>query len=111
MNVADSIDFRVGYRYAIGHDALNTIIFKHVSHKRLRGYPWFDGGSWKAIMFVYSDKAVLLRELRELGAQAAETNLMMRSMPDKLSLVREEADRAVKQLQPPVEASRWHVND
>lgn len=103
--MADSIDFRVDDRYAIGHDALNTVIFKRVSDKQMRGYPWFGGASWKAVRFVYSDKAVLLRELRELGAQAAETNSTLRSMPDELSRARTGADGAVNHLRAPHEAS------
>jgi hypothetical protein len=85
--VKDVVDFRVDERLAIGHDAMNTIIFRKVSNDVTvkSHFPRFDGAVWKAARFIYRDKAVLLRDLRELGAaEAAETCIALRSMPDDL---------------------------
>ena len=91
----DVVDFRVDERFAVGHDSLNTIIFRKVSDDVTikSNHPRFDGAVWNAIRFIYIDKAVLLRDLRELGAaEAAETCSALRSMPDDLREARKAAD-------------------
>jgi hypothetical protein len=55
-------------------------------------FPRFDGAVWRAVAFVYLDKRVLLRVLREMGAQAAETCIPLRSTPDDLPGARRAAD-------------------
>lgn len=80
----DVIDFRVNDRLAVGHDPLNTIIFTPKSPGNATGVP-FDGQRWKAVYFVYLDKAVLLRALRDFGwAGGPEMPGEIASMPSDL---------------------------
>ena len=71
----DVVDFRVDERFAVGHDALNTIVFRKISDavNIKSNHPRFDGAVWKGVAFIYLDKRVLLRVLREMGVHAAET--------------------------------------
>jgi len=61
--------------------------------KPQKGYPLFDGASWKAAYFVYRDKAALVRRLRELGVTAPENLPDIREMPADLRTYRR--DRVV----------------
>jgi hypothetical protein len=97
----DVVDFRVDERFAVGDDPLQHIIFRKISDQRHKGYPWFDGCSWKAVYFVHIDKRVLLRALREMGCQAAETCSTLRSLPDDLL---REARKAAEALSPSSQA-------
>lgn len=63
----DTVDFRVSETLAIGHDSLNVIVFRKEGKPGQKGRPQFDGASWRAVSFIYKDKRVLLRCLRELG--------------------------------------------
>ena len=82
----DVVDFRVDERFAVGHDALNTIVFRKISDavNIKSNHPRFDGAVWKGVAFIYLDKRVLLRVLREMGVHAAETCSALRSMADDL---------------------------
>jgi hypothetical protein len=86
----DVVDFRISDKLAIGYDDFNVIIFRVNGHKEVKGYPWFDDASWKAIYFVYMDKAVLLRALRDFGwKEPPETNPRLAAMPEDVRLYRE----------------------
>ena len=83
--MSDIVDFRVDGRLAVGHDALQTIIFVVTGRKPMNGYPWFDGASWKATRFIHIKKSVLLRNLRELGwLGSPETCPTLRCMAEDL---------------------------
>lgn len=65
--VADRVAFRVNDTLAVGHDALNAIVFA-ARKKPHAPSPQLDGQSWVARYFVHRDKAALIVFLRELGA-------------------------------------------
>jgi hypothetical protein len=67
--VTDIVDFRVSDTLAVGHDALQVIIFRKESdnvaiHNK---HPRFDGAVWKAVRFIHISKKMLLVHLREFG--------------------------------------------
>ena len=94
----DTLAFRVNERLAVGSDALNTIVFVKCGGKSMKGYPWFDGASWKATNFVYRDKSALVRVLREKGAAGPENLADVRDMPSDLREWRASRDSALRVL-------------
>lgn len=81
--MTDQIDFRISEKLAIGHDPLNVIIFRRKGIAKARELN-FDGDAWQAVQFIYRDKAVLLRCLREMGLQAPERHATLAAMPADL---------------------------
>ena len=80
------MDFRVNTNLAVGHDSLNTIIFQALEKLNPSpNYPRWDGQAWRTRRFVYRDKLVLLRDLRDLGATEAELeHTALAILPDDL---------------------------
>ena len=63
-----------------------SMLLPVVPHRARR----FDGAVWKAVNFIFKEKCVLLRCLRELGApQGTETCSASASMPEDLRAYRE----------------------
>lgn len=78
--MTDIVDFRITDTIAVGHDDRNVIVFKRVGAARGKGVS-FDGYEWRAVYFIYRDKSVLLRCLREMGVERPETLRQLASVP------------------------------
>lgn len=80
--MAENIDFAVSETVAIGHDALNVIVYRRtISTRGKKVGEWSD---WLAMAYVYLSKAILCRVLREMGVDRPENDPVIAAMPSDL---------------------------